>query len=135
MLSLGALIAFLALLGIAARNGVLLIHHFQRLQVEKAQAFGAELVQRGARDRLAPVLTTALALALLLLPFVIRPSVSAGLMDDNRKVAAEPDDHRRLERAPARQADAAHQEQPAEAGSTLPTQEGGQDTSPRRGNE
>jgi CzcA family heavy metal efflux pump len=185
MLSLGALIAFLALLGIAARNGVLLIHHFQRLQVEKAQAFGAELVQRGARDRLAPVLTTALALALLLLPFVIMgdvagleivhpmaivmlgglitstllslfmlpalylrfgtgepiaetprpPSVSAGLMDDNRKVAAEPDDHRRLERAPARQADAAHQEQPAEAGSTPPTQEGGQDTSPRRGNE
>ena len=185
MVSLGSLIAFVALLGIAARNGIMLIHRFQRLQVDEAQAFGAELVRRGARERLAPVLTTASALALLLLPFVIMgdvaglevvhpmaivmlgglvtstllslfmlpalylrfgtgepiaetprpPSVSAGLMDDNGKVAAEPDDHRQFERASERQADAAHQDLPAEAGSTPPTQEGGQDTSPRRGNE
>jgi predicted exporter len=78
-LSLGSLIAFLALLGIAARNGVMLIYHFQRLRVHTARdGFGAELVRRGAQDRLAPVLTTASALVLLLLPFVIMGDV-AGL--------------------------------------------------------
>jgi CzcA family heavy metal efflux pump len=76
--SLGSLIAFLALLGIAARNGVMLIHHSQRLQADGALAFGIDLVLRGARERLAPVLTTASALALFLLPFVIMGDI-AGL--------------------------------------------------------
>jgi Cu/Ag efflux pump CusA len=77
-LSLGSLIAFLALLGIAARNGIMLMHHFQRLRVDEAQAFGAELVQRGAQDRLAPTLTVAVATAAAVLPFVIMGDV-AGL--------------------------------------------------------
>ena len=48
-LSLGALIALLALLGLAARNGVMLIDRFQRLRLdEAAPAFGADLVRRGA---------------------------------------------------------------------------------------
>jgi Cu/Ag efflux pump CusA len=75
-LSLGSLIAFLALLGIAARNAVMLIHSFQRLRVD--EAFGAELVRRGARDRLAPTLTVAVATAAAVLPFVILGDV-AGL--------------------------------------------------------
>jgi Cu/Ag efflux pump CusA len=77
-LTLGSLIAFLALLGIAARNGVMMIHHFQRLQVDEFQTFDAELVQRGARDRLAPVLTTAAATIVVVLPFVIMGN-AAGL--------------------------------------------------------
>jgi Cu/Ag efflux pump CusA len=77
-LSLGSLVAFLALLGIAARNGVMLIDRFQRLRVEEGQAFGAELVRRGARDRLAPTLTVAVATAAAVLPFVIMGDV-AGL--------------------------------------------------------
>jgi len=77
-LSLGSLIAFLALLGIAARNGVMLIDRFQRLRIDEAQAFGAELVQSGARDRLAPTLTVAVATAAAVLPFVIMGNV-AGL--------------------------------------------------------
>jgi Cu/Ag efflux pump CusA len=75
-LSLGSLIAFLALLGLAARNGIMLIHLFQRLRVD--EAFGAELVRRGARDRLAPTLTVAVATAAAVLPFVILGDV-AGL--------------------------------------------------------
>ncbi|MDQ5829989.1 MAG: efflux RND transporter permease subunit, partial [Actinomycetota bacterium] len=75
-LSLGALIAFLALLGIAARNGVMLIDRFQRLRVD--EAFGAVLVRRGARDRLAPTLAVAVATAAAVLPFVIMGNV-AGL--------------------------------------------------------
>jgi CzcA family heavy metal efflux pump len=77
-LSLGSLIAFLALLGIAVRNGVMLIHRFQRLRVDEVQAFGAELVRRGAKDRLAPTLTVAVATAAAVLPFVIMGEV-AGL--------------------------------------------------------
>jgi predicted RND superfamily exporter protein len=71
-------IAFLALLGIAARNGVMLIHHLQRLRADEAQPFGAELVQRGARDRLAPTLSAAVATAVAVLPFAVMGDV-AGL--------------------------------------------------------
>jgi Cu/Ag efflux pump CusA len=77
-LSLGSLIAFLALLGIAARNGVMLIDRFQRLRLDEVQTFGAELVRRGASDRLAPTLTVAVATAAAVLPFVIMGDI-AGL--------------------------------------------------------
>jgi Cu/Ag efflux pump CusA len=78
-LSLGSLIAFLALLGIAVRNGIMLIHRCQQLRADVTLiGFGIELVRRGSQDRLGPVLTTASALALLVLPFVIMGNV-AGL--------------------------------------------------------
>jgi CzcA family heavy metal efflux pump len=77
-LSLGSLIAFLALLGLAARNGVMLIDRFQRLRLDEAQAFGAELVRRGAHERLAPTLTVAVVTAAAVLPFVVMGNV-AGL--------------------------------------------------------
>jgi Cu/Ag efflux pump CusA len=77
-LSLGSLIAFLALLGIAARNGATQIDRFQQLRLDGAQAFGAELVRRGALDRFAPTLTVAVATAAAVLPFVIMGNV-AGL--------------------------------------------------------
>ncbi|MBF8286123.1 MAG: acriflavin resistance protein, partial [Anaerolineales bacterium] len=69
-LSLGALFGLLAVLGIAARNGVLLISHCRRLEQE-GQAFGPGLVLRGARERLAPMVMTALTTGLALLPFVL----------------------------------------------------------------
>jgi Cu/Ag efflux pump CusA len=75
-LSLGSLIAFLALLGIATRNGVMLVDRFQQLRLE--EAFGAELVRRGALERFAPTLTVAVATAAAVLPFVIMGNV-AGL--------------------------------------------------------
>jgi Cu/Ag efflux pump CusA len=75
-LSLGSLIAFLGLLGIASRNGVMLIDRFQRLRLE--EGFGADLIRRGARDRLAPTLTVAVATAAVVLPFVVMGDV-AGL--------------------------------------------------------
>lgn len=76
--SLGALLGFLALLALAARNVVMLFHRFQQLQIVEARDFGAELVRRGARDRLAPTLVVALATAAALLPFAIVGAV-AGL--------------------------------------------------------
>ena len=77
-LPLGAMIAFLAILSIAARNGIMLIYNCQRLRTGAGQAFGTALVRRGAGERLTPVLTSASALALVALPFVIMGNV-AGL--------------------------------------------------------
>ena len=56
----------------------MLIDRFQRLRLDGTQAFGTELVQRGARERLAPTLTVAVATAAAVLPFVIMGDV-AGL--------------------------------------------------------
>ncbi len=69
-ISLGALIGFFAVLGIAARNGILLISHLQHLEHHEGEPFGLELVMRGASERLSPILMTALATALALAPLV-----------------------------------------------------------------
>jgi CzcA family heavy metal efflux pump len=71
LISLGSLVGFLTVFGIAARNGILLINHYQHLEREEGQAFGPELVLRGSRERLAPILMTALATGLALVPLVI----------------------------------------------------------------
>jgi CzcA family heavy metal efflux pump len=70
-ISLGALIGFYAVLGIAARNGIMMITHFQHLERYEGESFGTALVLRGARERLAPILMTASATALALLPLVV----------------------------------------------------------------
>lgn len=70
-ISLGALVGLFAVLGIAARNGILLISHFQHLEREEGEPFGPQLVIRGATERLSPILMTALATALALVPLVV----------------------------------------------------------------
>jgi Cu/Ag efflux pump CusA len=70
-ISLGALVGFFAVLGIAARNGILMISHLQHLEREEQEPFGFALVMRGAGERLSPILMTALATALALAPLVI----------------------------------------------------------------
>jgi CzcA family heavy metal efflux pump len=70
-ITLGALVGFFTVLGIAARNGILLIAHFRYLEEEEGMPFGRELIIKGASDRLAPILMTALATALALAPLVI----------------------------------------------------------------
>ena len=75
VLSLGSLVGFLAVFGIAARNGILMVSHFEQLQREEGMEFGRELVIRGATERLAPILMTALATGLALVPLVIAGSI------------------------------------------------------------
>ena len=70
-LSLGALLGFLALFGIAVRTGTVLLRHMQDLERYEGEAFGPALVARGARERLAPILATGAALALVALVFVV----------------------------------------------------------------
>ena len=71
VLSLGSLIGFVTVLGVAARNSIMLISHYKHLQTEEGQSFGIDLIIRGAKERLAPILMTALTTALALLPIVI----------------------------------------------------------------
>ncbi|MCP4381744.1 MAG: efflux RND transporter permease subunit [Hyphomicrobiales bacterium] len=71
VLTLGSLVGFITVLGIAARNGILLLSHYQHLQREESMPFGPELVMRGALERLAPVLMTAITTGMALLPLVI----------------------------------------------------------------
>lgn len=71
VISLGTLIGLVAVIGIAARNGIMLISHFRHLEEEEGIPFGVELVIRGAQERLAPILMTALATGLALVPVAL----------------------------------------------------------------
>jgi len=71
VLSLGSLVGFVTVLGIAARNGILLISHWQNLEDREGQPFGRATVVRGACERLPPILMTALATGLALLPIAL----------------------------------------------------------------
>ncbi len=71
VLSLGSLIGFVTIIGIAARNSIMLITHYQHLEYRENQKFGLDLVIRGAKERLSPILMTALTAALALLPIII----------------------------------------------------------------
>jgi CzcA family heavy metal efflux pump len=71
IVSLGALVGFLTVFGIAARNTILLIHHCQHLEKYEGETFGSKLVLRGAKERLAPILMTAATAGLGLVPLVI----------------------------------------------------------------
>ncbi len=71
VLSLGSLVGLLTILGIATRNGIMMISHFQHLEEVEGQTFGPELVARGARERIAPIVMTALTTGLALVPLAI----------------------------------------------------------------
>jgi Cu/Ag efflux pump CusA len=71
VVSLGSLIGFITVLGIAARNSIMLISHYRHLEQIEGQEFGLPLVIRGAKERLMPILLTALTTALALLAIIV----------------------------------------------------------------
>jgi Cu/Ag efflux pump CusA len=75
ILSLGSLVGFLTILGVAARNGIMLISHYQHLEENEGETFGPELVRRGSRERIAPIMMTALTAGLALVPLVIAGNI------------------------------------------------------------
>ena len=71
-LSLGSLVGFVTLFGIAARNAILLVSHAEHLVDVEGQAWSLETVIRATRERVTPILMTALVTALGLLPLAIQ---------------------------------------------------------------
>ena len=71
ILSLGSLVGFVTVIGIAGRNGIMLVSHYRHLQEQEGVPFGPELILRGAEERVSPILMTALATGLALLPLVV----------------------------------------------------------------
>ena len=67
-LTLGSMVGFVALFGMAARNTILLVSHYDHLVHEEQQPWGLQAALRGAEERLTPVLLTALLTGLALLP-------------------------------------------------------------------
>jgi CzcA family heavy metal efflux pump len=71
-LTLGAMVGFVALFGMAARNTILLVSHYNHLVQAEGQTWGLQTALRGSEERLTPVLLTALMTALALLPVAIQ---------------------------------------------------------------
>jgi CzcA family heavy metal efflux pump len=71
VITLGSLVGFLTVFGIAARNKIMLINHYQHLAQFEGETFGPHLALRGAIERLSPILMTALATGLALVPLVV----------------------------------------------------------------
>jgi CzcA family heavy metal efflux pump len=70
-LSLGSLVGFVTLFGITLRNSIMLISHYEHLVDVEGMTWGLDTALRGASERLAPILMTALVTGLGLLPLAI----------------------------------------------------------------
>ncbi len=70
VLSIPAIIGFITLFGIATRNGILLVSHYQQLQERGEPLY--ETIIHGSKDRLIPILMTALTAALALIPLALK---------------------------------------------------------------
>lgn len=72
-ISIATLVGFIAVGGVAARNGIMMISHYLHLMRHEDEAFGIPLITRGTLERLVPVLMTALSAGIALIPLVLSP--------------------------------------------------------------
>ncbi len=70
-LTIAAMVGFISLCGIASRNGILLINHYLHLVKYEGETWSADMIARAGKERLAPVLMTALATGIGLVPLAM----------------------------------------------------------------
>ncbi|MDU6729633.1 MAG: efflux RND transporter permease subunit, partial [Bradyrhizobium sp.] len=71
VLSLGSMVGFVTLFGIALRNSILMISHYEHLVAVEGRSWSLDLAIQGAADRLVPILMTSLVTGLGLLPLAL----------------------------------------------------------------
>jgi HME family heavy-metal exporter len=70
-LTVASMVGFISLSGIASRNGILLIAHYLHLVRFEGERFTPEMIERAGKERLAPMLMTALTAGIALVPLVL----------------------------------------------------------------
>jgi CzcA family heavy metal efflux pump len=70
-ISIATLVGFIAVGGIAARNGIMMLSHYLHIMRHEGEGFTRQMVERGTLERMVPVLMTALSAGIALLPFVL----------------------------------------------------------------
>jgi CzcA family heavy metal efflux pump len=71
VISLGSLVGLITVLGLSARNSIMLLEHYRHLQHVEGEPFGVGLIMRGAAERLSPIMMTSLCAAFALLPLIV----------------------------------------------------------------
>jgi Cu/Ag efflux pump CusA len=70
-ISIATIVGFIAVGGVAARNGIMMISHYLHLMKHEGTSFSREMIERGTLERLVPVLMTALCAGIALIPLLL----------------------------------------------------------------
>ncbi|WP_411826727.1 efflux RND transporter permease subunit [Luteolibacter sp. AS25] len=70
-ISIATLVGFIAVGGVAARNGIMMVSHYLHLMKHEGETFSKKMIIRGTRERLVPVLMTALSAGIALIPLFL----------------------------------------------------------------